>query len=103
MLNIIFYSFRCEFSDVVLFLLSPSFLLLSISFLMMMRFPGDRKSGRYSWYQSIRLSEYLGSEVCLSLGSIRMSEYLGSVVVSFLRERTCNFYMYLYIYISMST
>ena len=80
---IIFYSFHCEFSGVVCVLLSLSFLLLSLSFFKMMRFSGDRKSGRLNWYQSIRLSEYLGSGV-----------------VSILRERICNFYyIYYYIYI----
>ena len=69
----------------------------------MMRFSGSRKSDRGSWYQSIRLSEYLGSEVYLSLGSVTLSEYLGSVVVSSLRERICNFYITIYIYIFIST
>ena len=48
MLIIIFYSFRCEFSDVVCVLLSLSFLLLSLSFFKMMRFSGGRKSGRHN-------------------------------------------------------
>ena len=51
-INII-YSFRCLDSDVLFLLSSLSFYSLSLSFLLAMRFPGDRKLGRYSGIRAL--------------------------------------------------